>query len=82
MLIFFEGSEEGASIEEKIQSNFKSQARRGGKGWDPPRVKESLNSDSEEGGEDGRQKGALYSDCFIFICHVEEEFHMLTVCMG
>lgn len=43
----FEGSEVGASIEEKIQNNLKSQARRGGKGWGPPR--DSLNSDKEEG---------------------------------
>lgn len=71
---------DGASIEKKIQNKLKSQARGGGKGWGPPR--DFLNSDSEEGGEDGRQKGALHSDSFISICWVEKEFHLLAVCMG
>lgn len=69
-----------ASTEEKFPNNLKSKAGGGGKGWTPPR--DSLNSDSEEGGESEGRREALHSDCFIFICQVEEKFHLLAVCMG
>lgn len=69
-----------ASLEEKIQNNLKSKAGGGGQRWSPPR--DSLKSDSEEGGENEGGREALHSDCFSFICQVEEEFHLLAVCMG